>query len=72
MITESLLKLIQQRYGIIGACINNIDDLLSAEDIGFAEGYGIYNLDNDIERYNYIYQDYKVKNGLVRSDDYVV
>jgi hypothetical protein len=71
-ITESLLKLIQQRYGIIAACINNVDDLLSAEDIGFAEGYGIYNLDNDIERYNYIYQDYKVKNGLVRSDDYVV
>jgi hypothetical protein len=72
MITESLLKLIQQRYGIIGVYINNVDDLLSAEDIGFAEGYGIYNLDNDIERYNYIYQDYKVKNGLVRSDDYVV
>ena len=41
MITESLLKLIQQRYGIIGVYINNVDDLLSAEDIGFAEGYGI-------------------------------
>lgn len=72
VITESLLKLIQQRYGIVAVIINDVDDLLYAEDSGFAEGYGLYNIDTDIERYNYLYQNYVVKAGMVKADDYVV
>ena len=50
---ESLLKLIQQRYGINAILINTIEDLQCAEDSIF-EPYGIVNLDQDLERYQYI------------------
>lgn len=56
ILTESLMKLIQQRYGILSAKINNVEDLLYATDSSFAEGYGIFNLDNDIERFDYLVQ----------------
>lgn len=72
IITESLLKLIQQRYGINAAFINNTEDIFYAEESNFAEGYGIYNLDIDVERYDKIYQEYKINTGMVRSDDYIV
>ena len=72
IITESLMKLIQQRYGIIAVNIKEIDDLFYAADSGFAEGYGMYNLDTDINRYTYIREEIMVKSGMVRSDDYVV
>ena len=56
IITESLMKLIQQRYGIISVKINIVDDLVYSNDSDFAEGYGIFNLDNDIERLEYLVQ----------------
>ena len=56
ILIESLMKLIQQRYGILSAKINNVDDLIYATDSSFAEGYGIFNLDGDIERYDYLVQ----------------
>lgn len=53
---ESLLKLIQQRYGISAVRINEYNDIYYAEDSDFNEGYGLFNLDNDKERYTYIIQ----------------
>jgi len=53
MTVESLLKLIQQRYGINAVLINTLEDLQCAEDSIF-EPYGILNLDQDMERYQYI------------------
>ena len=50
---ESLLKLIQQRYGINAVLINTMEDLQYAEDSIF-EPYGIINLDQDLERYQCI------------------
>lgn len=53
MTTESLLKLIQQRYGINGVIINTYEDLDYVEDSTF-EPYGLINLDQDLARYQYI------------------
>ena len=72
IITESLLKLIQQRYGIVAVNVNAVEDLLYGGESGFAEGYGVFNLDMDIERYERLYQEYKIKTGMVKSDDYIV
>ena len=52
MFVESLLKLIQQRYGIVGAHIENYEDYTEAEDSGF-EPFGLANLDQDLLRYQY-------------------
>lgn len=53
MTMESLLKLIQQRYGISAVFIDSISDLEAAEDIVFA-AYGLMNLDEDLSRYQYL------------------
>lgn len=53
MTVESLLKLIQQRYGINSIIINTYEDLEYAEDSVF-EPYGLLNLDQDLERYQFI------------------
>ena len=50
---ESLMKLIQQRYGINGVKIGSFDDFVYAEETEFT-GYGLFNLDQDKERYSYI------------------
>ena len=69
VITESLLKLIQQRYGIIAIQINSMEDLIYANDDSDFTDYGIINLDADKERYLYLYEQYRVINGLVNVDD---
>ena len=70
IISESLLKLIQQRYGVIALCVHDPDDLIYAEDASFAEGYGIFNLDSDVERYERLFSQYQYSTGMVISDDY--
>jgi hypothetical protein len=53
-ITESLLKLIQQRYGVNGVLVNSEEDYQYAQmsaNVSFASGPCLWNLDNDKERY---------------------
>jgi hypothetical protein len=59
---ESLLKLIQQRYGIEAVEVDCLDDIVYAKDCEFSE-YGIINLDQDKERYLYLYESYRISNG---------
>lgn len=59
MLVDSLLKLIQQRYGINGVKVNNMEDFQFAKEDYFTD-YGIINLDQDKERYTYIDQQYKM------------
>lgn len=53
--TESILKLIQQRYGYNGVYINSDDDfiMLSQYEYKFSK-YGLANLDYDKNRYSYL------------------
>lgn len=53
-LVESLLKLIQQRYGINATHIETMEDLFYVEESNFVEGYGIANLDMDMDRYTYL------------------
>lgn len=56
-ITESLLKLIQQRYGYNASHISCFDDFVYAcnNDISdFNPYFGVYNLDIDKQRYEYM------------------
>ena len=63
---ESLLKLIQQRYGYNAVLINTEADYLYAATsmiFGFAPGYGIYNLDQDKERFTTLIEQYRIANN---------
>lgn len=64
---ESLLKLIQQRYGYNAYKINCIDDYIQAENSTFMSDfnpfYGIQNLDIDKERYCYLVERERLRNG---------
>ena len=63
---ESLLKLIQQRYGYNAVLINTETDYLYAAtsmNFGFAPGYGIYNLDQDKERFTTLIEQYRIANN---------
>lgn len=63
---ESLLKLIQQRYGYNAVLINTEADYLYAAtsmNFGFAPGYGIFNLDQDKERFTTIIEQYRITNN---------
>lgn len=53
-IIESLLKLIQQRYGYNATRINCFDDIVNAIPGEFNPSYGLFNLDQDMERFTYI------------------
>lgn len=53
-LSESLQKLIQTRYGLIPAVINEPDDLEYVEDTSF-NIFGVANLDIDKERYTLLY-----------------
>jgi hypothetical protein len=69
-VTESLMKLIQQRYGIVGVEINDPIDFENAEDIGFDPNYGIYNLDQDVDRFTYYCNMMQIIAGKPSGDDY--
>lgn len=63
---ESLLKLIQQRYGYNSVLINTEADYLYAAtsmNFGFAPGYGILNLDQDKERFTTLIEQYRIANN---------
>ena len=63
---ESLLKLIQQRYGYNAVLINTEADYLYAAtsmNFSFALGYGIFNLDQDKERFTTIIEQYRIANN---------
>lgn len=62
LLIDSLMKLIQQRYGINGIQVETMEDFYYAKDDSFAD-YGIINLDQDKERYTYLDQMYKAKGG---------
>lgn len=56
---ESLLKVIQQRYGYNAVRINEYNDYLEAKSESlddFNPYFGVQNLDIDKERYSYLYQ----------------
>lgn len=53
MLIESLLKLIQQRYGYNALRVNCFDDLLYTTPSEFNKTYGLINLDMDNDRYAY-------------------
>lgn len=59
LLIDSLMKLIQQRYGINGVLVNTMEDLAFAKEDTFQD-YGIMNLDMDKERYTYLDQQYKM------------
>ena len=64
-ILESLLKLIQQRYGYNAIKIDSDEDYIYAANYmttGFAPGYGLYNLDQDKERFTYLIESYRIAN----------
>lgn len=48
---ESLLKMIQTRYGIFACKVMYPEDYLSAEETDINRGYGIINYDEDMRRY---------------------
>lgn len=64
---ESLMKLIQQRYGYNGARINSFEDylfLLNSNDSGFGTfDFYIKNLDEDKERYSLLSTALRIRNG---------
>lgn len=53
-ILESLLKLIQQRFGITASYVENIEDISCVEDVEFSV-QGLFNLDIDKERFISLY-----------------
>lgn len=65
-ILESLLKLIQQRYGYNSVKIDSDDDYIFAKNnmvFDFASGFGLYNLDQDKERFSYIIESFRLSHG---------
>lgn len=62
-IMESLLKLIQQRYGYNAVRIDSDEDYIYARNncnFSFAYGYGVYNLDQDKERFSKLIESYRL------------
>lgn len=63
ILIESLLKLIQQRFGINAVEINNIEDYYNANDTEF-EDYGIANLDIDKQRFSELLATVNIRSGI--------
>ena len=62
-VLESLLKLIQQRYGYNSVRIDSDEDYIYARNkcnFSFAPGYGLYNLDIDKERFSVMMESYRL------------
>ena len=65
---ESLLKLIQQRYGYNAVLILSDEDYnyaMTNMSFGFAPGYGVGNLDADKERFTRIIESYRLENHQI-------
>lgn len=63
-IIESLLKLIQQRYGYNATRINCFDDIVNTIPGEFNPSYGLFNLDQDMERFTYITKLQSINGGV--------
>ena len=68
VLIESLLKLIQQRYGYNAVRVNCFDDIVFSEPSSFNKSYGLINLDNDMERYTYLLESSRLASGGVISN----
>lgn len=62
ILIESFLKFIQQRYGLNATYIESEDDITESNDVEFAD-FGIFNLDEDKERWSYIIEYTRIING---------
>ena len=65
-IFESLIKLIQQRYGYNAIRVENDEDYIYSKNncfTDFAPGYGLYNLDCDRERFISLVEKYRQFTG---------
>lgn len=61
---QSILKIIQQRYGYNGYFINSFEDYLFVamnDSSDFDKTYGLYNLDQDKNRYSYLVKQLELK-----------
>ena len=69
ILVESLMKLIQQRYGLSSLYVNDEEDILFGEECEFDTSYGIANLDIDKQRYTELieYQNYLMNGGIIPS-----
>ena len=67
-ITESLLKIIQQRYGYNAVYVTCLEDITTATDQYFDPGL-ITNLDMDRERFSRLYESMRIQNGGHPYDD---
>jgi hypothetical protein len=75
-LVESLLKLIQQRYGYNGLRINDMNDYTAAVESGnfksrFDVDYGLANLDLDKNRYSMLEVDYNPERFQTPDRDFV-
>lgn len=61
-LNESLMKIIQQRYGYNGNYIRTEEDFLYATEGSFSVE-GLYNLDIDKERLSYMLESTRISNG---------
>lgn len=70
IITESLIKFFQQRYGISPIkIINEVEDWFSyTEESANFNLLGVYNLDIDKERYAYMTTDFNVLDKLIEEE----
>lgn len=71
-ILESLLKLIQQRYGYNAVKITCDDDYIFAKNnmlTDFAPGFGVYNLDQDKYRFSILIESYRLMYNKLPYDD---
>lgn len=53
---ESFLKLLQQRYGYNAVRVNCFEDIIYTVECQLDPSYGLFNYDQDTERYEYIVQ----------------
>lgn len=63
MVSESFLKFLQSRYGLIGCHIGSIEDLQYAEDTDFDPYQGIRRFDADYMTYMDIKETIRIQNG---------
>ena len=62
-LVDSIMKFIQERYGVVGAYVRSALDYIYASEVEFAEGMGLINIQNDMERYGeLIYKSTKPNN----------
>ena len=69
VLIESLMKLIQQRYGINGCRVMTTEDYINAEESGF-EDYGVVNYNEDRLRFEYIMESQRILAGGQVSEQY--